>query len=454
MKTIYHNAEIYSRTETAFMTEEDHFSRFGSLQQLLAEQREDVPVVDLHGACVMPGFINAKMNLLRLGMELSRLDPENIESKEAFLEYLHRQALLQDESWLIGQITKKNHFPLPSRRELDAVCGRHPLALAMENEASMLINKNTLTKVKITNEQESAVVHGEAMERIKAAVLSPSVNTVKRWLKVGMQSLNQRGITAVGSDDFLCTNADWHTVFEAYKQLSFQQEMTVRVNELCAFKNQEELVSYLDAGYGMGIGEGLVTMGPLVLKAGGEDRNLRLWAQLAAKFNTPCLCVAKNEKEADQILRVMQDIVLEGNPLHQALAYRGSLSADQQVWLRQLHMDMIVDFTDAENRVFPFAALWEACNMVHGSSALKKISDLHKIKEISMEQMISACTENGARLFMADESIGSLEVGKKADFTVLSADMRRTDLKEISVWRTVVDGITVFAKEECKRYDA
>ncbi len=460
MKTIYINAGIDNRMENAFMVEDDHFSRFGSTQQLLAERDGQESVVDLCGAYVIPGLVNANMHLLQYGMELSQWNLENIDSKEELMECLHRQALGQDDAWIIGRGFCQNKFPLPKREELDAVCGRHPLALTSKCGQKMLVNQKAFAKAGIDEKQimtsemisyEDGMVLGAAKEKIKAAMPSPNVETMKSWIVTGMCALNQMGITTVGTNDFGSINADWHTILDAYGQLSYQEKMTVRVNELCAFHSSKELALYLDEGYGMGIGDAMVTMGPLVLKAGVKDQELRLFAQLAAKFNTPSICYADDAKEVDQILRIMQDIVLEGNPLHQAMVYRGSLSDDQQLWLRQLHMDMVVDLVCEENRAFPFASLWDVCNIAYGAQTPKNFFDMQETifnrKEISPAQALKACTENGARLFMANEIYGFLDSGKKADFTVLSADIKQAASKQNEVLRTVVDGKTVFEKQ-------
>lgn len=64
-------------------------------------------------------------------------------------------------------------------------------------------------------------------------------------------------------------------------------------------------------------------------------------------------------------------------------------------------------------------------------------------ERISVHDALYACTVDAAYQLHMDHEIGSIEVGKRADFTILEEDPLEVDpmtLKDISVWGTVVGG--------------
>lgn len=64
-------------------------------------------------------------------------------------------------------------------------------------------------------------------------------------------------------------------------------------------------------------------------------------------------------------------------------------------------------------------------------------------ERVSVYDALYACTLDAAYQLRLDEEIGSIEVGKWADFTVLEADpfeVEPMELKDIPVWGTVVGG--------------
>ena len=68
---------------------------------------------------------------------------------------------------------------------------------------------------------------------------------------------------------------------------------------------------------------------------------------------------------------------------------------------------------------------------------------------VSAEDALRMYTINGAKLLGLDDRIGSLSVGKKADFVILDRDLLAADpedIKDINVEMTVIDGETVWKR--------
>jgi predicted amidohydrolase YtcJ len=65
-------------------------------------------------------------------------------------------------------------------------------------------------------------------------------------------------------------------------------------------------------------------------------------------------------------------------------------------------------------------------------------------ERISLERALKAITVDAAYVLGMEQEIGSIEVGKRADFAVLGDDPLTTDiaqLRNIDVWGTVLDGV-------------
>ena len=69
-------------------------------------------------------------------------------------------------------------------------------------------------------------------------------------------------------------------------------------------------------------------------------------------------------------------------------------------------------------------------------------------QELTVSEALTAHTIDAARALHLDDRIGSIEVGKLADLTVLSGDLLATSpesIRSLSVWKTVVGGEILYA---------
>lgn len=93
----------------------------------------------------------------------------------------------------------------------------------------------------------------------------------------------------------------------------------------------------------------------------------------------------------------------------------------------------------------PFLGMWTAI------TRRAKLYDqpLHPEESLNREQAIRFYTYNGAWAMFAEKEVGSLEVGKRADFIVVDRDLLKCPVDEIrdtKVLRTYLDGELIFEK--------
>ena len=240
--------------------------------------------IDVHGAYVSSGFIDSHMHLLEYGQFLSQLNLFNVHSREALLARVEAAVKNEtsEDSWIIGRGFNEEQFDvaeLPSLEALNAVSGKHPVALTRACGHQMLVNSKAMAAAGIdgdtmiaggTIDFKNGRLYENAINVVHDAEPKPDLNQVKEWLLKAMKQMNRYGVTACGSDDFMSTGADWKTVMDAYSQLSYQQRMTVRVSQQCEFESPESFASFLDEGYSTGIGDDFFQIGPLKLICDGS----------------------------------------------------------------------------------------------------------------------------------------------------------------------------------------
>jgi predicted amidohydrolase YtcJ len=117
----------------------------------------------------------------------------------------------------------------------------------------------------------------------------------------------------------------------------------------------------------------------------------------------------------------------------EATARLGSLAREGVVFA--LHSD----FNLVVAPMHPLTAAWVAVNRVGADGATVQAPG----ERISVERALRAITIDAAHILRRDDALGSLEVGKMADFTVLDDDPLEVNpmaLKDIGVYGTVLGG--------------
>ena len=86
----------------------------------------------------------------------------------------------------------------------------------------------------------------------------------------------------------------------------------------------------------------------------------------------------------------------------------------------------------------PLLLAWVAVNRIASDG---RVWGPHQ--RLGLTAALRAITIEGARSLGLEDEIGSIEVGKRADFTVLEEDPYAVDparLRDIGIWGTVLDG--------------
>ncbi len=294
MKKIFYNGKVFTGAlplVSAFSVEDGKFLLAGNDQEVLALAEAADELTDLSGRFVCCGFNDSHMHLLNLGYALSaaRLDlctgslQDMISGFRAFAEAEENK----NASVLLGRGWNQDLFTdtdkMPDRWDLDRVSENRPAVavracghmLSVNSAFLKLFSEEELTDVdggiiERINGEPTGIFCDNAMELVYARIPAPSKEEIKRMLLAGSRFLNSFGVTSCQTDDLAAfSGVPYETVLEAYRELTAEGKLTVRVYEQSNFSSLEDFSSFLSNGYRTGTGDTRFRIGPLKLLSDG-----------------------------------------------------------------------------------------------------------------------------------------------------------------------------------------
>lgn len=512
----YINADIWKRKETAFLIEDGVFRQFGTNEEIEEHLSSQDELIDLNGAFVIPGFTDSHMHLLEYGHYLNHVQLAGCRSIDDVLARI-RGRLESEEpvDWILARGFNEEEFDhpeMPDKQMLDNLSRNVPICLTRVCGHKMVCNSKALQLAGIEADSEieggridfeHGLLEETALNVMHQAWPEETIDSLKQAILKGASAANRYGITSVGSDDFLSVTKDWRKVLDAFLQLSYQQKLTVRVNEQCEFDSPEELAGFLDEGYTTDVGDDLFRIGPLKMVTDGSlgartaalsepytdakdtrgyaiytKAELRTYLELANRYNMPAICHAIGDKVLNQVLDLYKDLVLPGNPLHYGIVHCQIMTPEQiqkvldqnlVCYFQSLFIDSdakILKQRVGEKRAassYPFRTLYEGTLACNGSDApvetpdpLKGIqlavtrtsldgrASMNPKECMSVEEALTSYTEKGPEAFFSEHT-GKLETGYHADFAVLEKNILNIPAETISQVRVLM---TVLGGEE------
>ena len=200
--------------------------------ELLADV--ETTVVDLDGAHLLPGFVDAHTHLEMVGRREQEADLTGAESPDACLDRLRAiRDERPDSEWILGFGYDESTWggEYLTREELDAVSDERPVAAVREDMHLASLNGVALERhreampdrdVRIVDGEPTGVVVEKALEVIWAAI-RPDADRLREYLLAAQDVANRRGITAV-HDMVRRSEAP-----KVYRTLDAEGKLTLRV---------------------------------------------------------------------------------------------------------------------------------------------------------------------------------------------------------------------------------
>lgn len=109
----------------------------------------------------------------------------------------------------------------------------------------------------------------QARNFVWKAIPEKTVNEIKELILLAQEEAMGHGIVEIHSDDFKDVNSNFEKAIQAYKELVSEGLLKIRVYEQCNLPQVELIEKFLAAGYHTGWQEGNFTLGPLKLVSDG-----------------------------------------------------------------------------------------------------------------------------------------------------------------------------------------
>jgi predicted amidohydrolase YtcJ len=523
--TLVSGGPIYTVSDSekqarAFAFEGDTIVGVGSAIQL-REQFVIDREINLQGASVIPGFIDAHGHLLYLGQSLLQVDLVDTKNKKEIVQRLTDFAKdLPKEQWLLGRGWDQNDWPvqeLPSAQDLDAAFPERPVwidrvdghagwsnSAAMKFAAKDLSGKWQVDGGEIVRDsigQPTGIFIDNAEGLIRQAIPAASEAQLRIALERAMQKTASVGITSI--HDAGTSKQVW----DILNGLNQQQALKVRVyamadgnqkmlDQLCekgpiidksAMLTARSVKLYSDGALGSR-GAALLTpysdspkqMGLLLT----EPKTLTKYAKRAADCGLQVNIHAIGDRGNRVTLDALEAASKADNPGRHRVEHSQIIEASDFQRFKDLSLIASVQPTHAtsdmywaEERVgaerIKGAYAWQTFNKLGIPLALGSDFPVERPDPLlgfyaaitrqdaqswpadgwypeqilSREHALYGFTKGAAYAAFQEDLLGSLEVGKKADFVILDQDIMSIPKESIlntKIVATYINGKAVY----------
>ncbi|MCA0932568.1 amidohydrolase [Lutimonas saemankumensis] len=255
------NAKIYTVDEKvtsaeAFAVRNGNFIAVGSNKEIL-DQFESEKILDLPGKTILPGLIDGHCHFYNLGISMQNVDLVGTNSYEEILQRLTTYANGKDLNFIIGRGWDQNDWKVktyPTKKELDILFPKIPVALSRIDGHAMLVNQAALDLAEIDgmtivqggeiikeNGQITGVLIDNAMSLVRNALPEPSVSEKIQALKDADKYCLALGLTTV-ADAGLSRD-----VIDLIDTLQQNGELKMKVYAMISV-SEENLSHYLKKG--------------------------------------------------------------------------------------------------------------------------------------------------------------------------------------------------------------
>ncbi|MDS0299552.1 amidohydrolase [Halogeometricum sp. S1BR25-6] len=491
-------------THEAIAVRDGRIVRIGATYDVEFLVGTETETLRLDGDVVLPGFVDAHTHLDMVGRSLVHADlsgasgPDDCRDRlRKRLDELESEGGAESDDWVLGFGYDESGWA-ESRyltcEDLDSVATDRPVAAFREDMHVVSLNSVALDRhlgempkddVRFDGEDPTGVVVEEAVDAIYGAV-EPGVEETEELLRAAQAAANERGVTGVHD---MTRNSQKPRV---YRDLDRAGELTlrVRINYWA-----DHLDGVIDAGLRTNHGSEMVRTGAIKTFTDGSfgGRTAKLsdpysdsegetgtWVvdpeeladvvSRADAYGLQLSAHAIGDEAVDAVLDAYETCESPGESRHRVehaeladdeaiarFAESGVVASVQPNFLKWaeeggLYASRLGDRRTETNR---YAALADAgVPLAFGSDCmpLDPLLGVHwavnapaEAQRLSVTDALRAYTSGAAYAGFDEDRLGTLEVGKTADLTVLAESPWEAErIRDIDVSATVVDGRVVY----------
>lgn len=291
---VFYNAKIITLDQThpeaeAMALEGDQILAVGTNEKIKALAGEETETHDLEGQVVIPGFNDSHMHLINLGQGMDGVDLTKARSISDLVrlgqEYVDKNP---DHAWILGRGFNDETFEtkaLPTKADLDQISKTQPVFFTRVCGHICVANSKALQMARLDTTtpnpagggldremktgEPTGVLRENAIDLVRSLIPSPTIDDLKRVIRIASQAAASLGLTSVQSNDLHGTRTLINRL-EAYGQLAESGELPIRVELQSTMSTPEELKTYLEVRKTHPTLGTKVTLGPLKLFTDGS----------------------------------------------------------------------------------------------------------------------------------------------------------------------------------------
>lgn len=447
-------------------------------------------IIDLDGAHVYPGFVDAHMHILGYGEMLSLISLAHINKKPELISYIKKN--LTKTTYIFYGL---NHINL-TKSDLDHISTTLPIIIKHADYHTYTVN--TLVLKTIGVDSEDGLLNEEQILLLNTHYLKYSVSDLENMIKKAIEKLYQYGVTGSHSDDLHYHNGYVETL-KAFKHVlnsnPFRAHLLIHHEELIHFKNSNDSFlgqdTYLQLGAVKMFYDGTLSSKTALLKHPYKDLNHCGMQVVADDIFINQVIEARNlgmnvaiHVIGDQGLENVIDILKKYPPkkgLYDRIIHASLLTEKALLALKNLPITIDVQpqfissdfphhfnlFSQEPKYIYPFNSMLKSGLIVCGSSdapvedpnpllgmyhaVTRKQNNqqpLSKDEAISRMEALKLYTTY-ANIPTYKQNRGKIDIGFVADFTIFDSDILEVDielLKQIKPVMTVINEKIVYKK--------
>ena len=484
----------------------------GSMENVAKTIGKNTKIIRLNGTTVIPGIIDTHIHVADFGRILSWLNLESIASIKELQNCLSQRAKTTPKGrWIIGRGWDEANFTekrLPTLFDLTEVSEDNPVVLYHSSGQMCVINSKAAEFAGINKQSKNGIernqageftgiLRNEATNFVWNIIPQPDEQEMFESSVLALQQIAQAGITSI---HWLPLSIDEIKIIQ---RLSQENKLPIRVNVISPFGIFNEIHK---TALKLNSKSGMLKFGGFELFADGylasrtaalfesysdcpSEKGKLLFSReemekMAAKitaYGFQIVIHAVGDKAVDTALtviekpesrdsekklrcRIEQAAVLNEKLVEQMKKLKVMISVQPRVIASEFSIWSAINHLGEERArlLFPLKTLFDAGILVAAGSdcPMEQLNPLLGIQEIvtrkpfaeqrlSAEEALRMYTVNAAYISCEEDVKGSIEVGKLADFTVLSEDPLTAEPNKIAcitVEMSIIDGQVILSK--------